>query len=78
MCTGVVKCIFITRENNLVILAKKNVKGCFPCKQYGVVSHGTIGISRALSFKRKQNIYLKIKGGYSTEITDLKAFVLSY
>ena len=63
VCTGVVKCIFFTRENILVILAKKNVKGCFPCEQFSVVhvSHGTIGISRASTIKRIQNILGKIE-----------------
>jgi hypothetical protein len=42
---------------------EKNVKGCFPCEQYSVVhvSHGTIGISRASTIKRIQNILGKVE-----------------
>ena len=42
---------------------EKNVKGCFPCEQFSVVhvSHGTIGISRASTIKRIQNILGKVE-----------------
>jgi len=65
--TGVYWCrkmhILYKGEYSCYLGKEKNVKGCFPCEQYSVVhvSHGNIGISRASTIKRIQNILGKVE-----------------